>query len=853
MKKITPSICEEEALACAKLSARALLVKFNSSAKGLSSRDAEKRLRSCGPNEIAHEKKRTWYGHLYGIIQDPLNALLGALGVISYITGNEDSAVIIGIMACISISLRFFQERRADHAEEKLKKMVSSHVRVMRDGKEKMIRPRCVVPGDNIILSAGDLIPADVRILEANDLFIDQSILTGESFAVEKNADVASNQCARPIDAANLCFMGSFVQNGSACALAYATGEHTYFGSIAKKILQRETHSSFELWVKSFTALMVRIMVVIAPLVFIINGIGKGDWFEAFIFALAVGVGLTPEMLPMIMTINLGKGALDMAGKKVIVKRLDSIQSFGSMDILCTDKTGTLTQNKIVLEKHCDIDGNESEHVLRYAYVNSFFQTGLKNILDQAILKHEHISLKGCAKVDEIPFDFNRRIMSVVIRFGVEHILIVKGAPEEIFKRCTHYSIADKLHPMHHALTPRLNREFEALGKDGFRILAVAYKTYSKSKKTYSKDDENSLILLGYLAFFDPPKASARQTIQDLKNLGVDIKILTGDNVFVTQKICDEVGLPIQGALCGPDIEKMTDAELNAVCESTTIFTRVSPLDKERIIRILRSNKHVVNYLGDGINDAPALRAADVGISVDTAADIAKESADIILLEKNLGVLKDGVLEGRKIFANIVKYIKMSASSNFGNVFSIIGASAFMPFLPMLPVQFLLNNLLYDISQTAQPTDTIDAELVARPQRWDVKLVKKYIFCIGPVSSLFDYCTFALMLFVFNAWAQPELFRTGWFVESLLSQLLIIHVIRTKKIPFIQSRASIPLMLTTTCVALFGMSLPYSPYASSFGFVALPGSYWLYIAVMLVAYLCLAQYIKSWLVKRYAL
>lgn len=853
MTKKLPSVCQGEPLGCARLSIKDALKIFSTSSRGLLGKEAEKRSRIFGSNEIAHEKKRTWYQHLFSIIQDPLNLLLAALGIVSYLTGNGSSAVIIVVMAGISICLRFFQEHRADRAEEKLKKMVSSHARVMRNGKEKLIRPRCIVPGDIVILSAGDLIPADVRLIEANDLFIDQSILTGESLAVEKNADAIDDRSQRSLEAANLCFMGSFVQNGSGRALVYATGIHTYFGSLAKDILQGDTHSSFELWVRSFTKLMVQIMMVIAPLVFVINGIGKGDWFEAFVFALAVGVGLTPEMLPMIMTINLGKGALEMARKKVIVKRLDSIQSFGSMDVLCTDKTGTLTQNKIVLEKHCDIAGNESEQVLMYAYINSFFQTGLKNILDKAILKHEHISLKGYAKVDEIPFDFNRRIMSVVVTAGKENLLVVKGAPEEIFQRCTHYIIGNILHPMNHALTPRLNKEFETLSRDGFRILAVCYKKCSKLKKTYSKEDEKDLVLLGYLAFFDPPKASARETIQELGALGVEIKVLTGDNALVTQKICDEVGLSIRGMLCGPEIEKMSDADLIKACESTNIFTRVSPLDKERIIRTLRSNKHVVNYLGDGINDAPALRAADVGISVDTAADIAKESADIILLEKNLVVLKDGVLEGRKIFANIIKYIKMSASSNFGNVFSVIGGSIFLPFLPMLPVQFLLNNLLYDISQTTQPTDNVDAELLSRPQKWDVGLIKKYIFCIGPISSLFDYATYALMLFVFNAWSNPVLFHTGWFVESLLTQTLIIHIIRTQKIPFIQSRASLPLILTTLGVVLLGVWLPFSPYASSLGFTALPGMYWVYIAMMLVAYIGITQVIKALLVKRYAL
>ena len=838
---------------CATLPIQAVLKKIHSSSRGLQGREAERRLRLFGSNEITREKKRTWYQHVLAIAQDPLNVLLAVLAVVSYATGNASSAVIIAIMVCISIALRFFQEHRADRAEEKLKKMVSSHARVIRNGKEKSVRPRSIVLGDIVALSAGDLIPADLRIIEANDLCIDQSMLTGESVAVEKNASQAPSSLQRSLDSRNLCFMGSFVQNGSARAVVIAVGTRTYFGSVAGKVLQQQPENTFHIWIRSFTRLMIKIMLIIAPLVFIINGVTKGDWFEAFVFALAVGVGLTPEMLPMIMTINLGKGALDMSRKKVIVKRLDSIQSFGSMDILCTDKTGTLTQNTIVLEKHCDVNGDESETVLAHAYVNSFFQTGLKNILDKAILNHEHITLKGYAKVDEIPFDFNRRIMSVVVARENSHILIAKGAPEEIFQRCTHYAVGDARHVMNHALTPRLEAEFESLSKDGFRILAVAYKHCPSSKKTFSKDDEHSLVLLGYLAFFDPPKASARETLQELKNLGVEIKVLTGDNAYVTQKICSEVGLSVTGILCGPEMEKMSDGELSAASESINVFARVSPLDKERIIRILRANKHVVNYLGDGINDAPALRAAHVGISVDTAADIAKETADIILLEKNLGVLKDGVLEGRKIFANIIKYIKMSASSNFGNVFSVIGGSIFLPFLPMLPVQFLLNNLLYDTSQTAQPTDNVDTELLARPHQWDVGLIRRYIFCIGPISSLFDYATFALMILVFNAWNNPSLFHTGWFVESLLSQTIIIHIIRTKKIPFVQSRASLPLILTTCGVVLIGIVLPYSPYASALGFVPLPPSYWLFVGILLCMYVAMVQGVKTWIARRYAL
>ncbi len=841
-----------DAFVCARHSAASIVRDIHSSVRGLSSNESEKRLRHYGYNEIAHAKRRTWYGHLGELIRDPLNVLLGALCALSYVTGNIESAVIIGVMVLLSIIMRFIQEHRADHAEEKLKHMVSARTSVLRNGKEKAIHLKNIVPGDIVLLSAGDLIPADMRILAANDLAVDQSILTGESMPAEKNADTVDGKDFRPIDAANLCFMGSYVQNGSGRAVVYATGVRTYFGSLAKKVTQRQTESTFELWVGHFTKLMVRIMLIVAPLVFLINGFGKGDWFEASLFALAVAVGLTPEMLPMIMTINLGKGALDMSRKKVIVKRLDSIQSFGSMDILCTDKTGTLTQNKIVLEKHCDLNGNESEDVLAMAYANSFFQTGLKNLLDKAILSHEHISLKGIKKVDEIPFDFQRRMMSVIIQNGAKRTLIAKGAPEELFARCTHYKLKGESHQLNHALTPRLKKEFEVLAQDGFRIIALGYKEVHVSKREFTRDDESGLTLVGYLAFFDPPKTTAKETIGDLANLGIEVKVLTGDNALVTQKICSEVGLVVRGILSGADIEKMGDNELKEKCETVNVFARISPLDKERIIRLLREGGHVVNYLGDGINDAPALRAAHVGISVDSAADIAKESADIILLEKNLTVLKDGVLEGRKIFANIIKYIKMSSSSNFGNIVSVVGGSLFLPFLPMLPVQILLNNLLYDISQTALPTDSIDPEVLSRPQKWDIREIKRYIFCIGPISSLFDYLTFGLMLVVFNAWMNPTLFHTGWFVESLLSQTLIIHIIRTKKIPFIQSNASLPLILTTLGVVIIGIGLPFSPYASALGFTPLPTTYWAYIFAMLLVYGILTQLVKMWFFRRYA-
>lgn len=843
----------EELKRFASLSVSDVLTLLKTGQKGLSSQEVQKRLKQYGINEVTHEKKRQWYLHLFLIAKDPLNILLLLLASLAYLTHDKEGSVIIFLMVLLSIFMRFFQEHRADLAAEKLKAMVSTRVQVVRNGKEKEVKVQCIVPGDVILLSAGDLIPADVRLISSTDLFVDQSLLTGESLPVQKDSTMVQDQSQQFLEAKNMCFMGTHVQNGSATAVVVATGIHTYLGTVAEKIVEQQTTTSFERWIKSFTFLMIRIMAVLVPLVFILNGVSKGNWFEAFLFAMAVAVGLTPEMLPMIMTINLGKGALDMSRKKVIVKRLESIQSFGSMDILCTDKTGTLTQNTIVLEKYCDVEGQDSNDVLKYAYINSFFQTGLKNILDKAILKHEKFPLARVKKIDEIPFDFNRRIMSVVVQEGARHLLITKGAPEEIFKRCTSYMSGSHLKKMNHHLLPRLQKNFDVLSSDGFRILAVSYATINEKKKKYSKDDEKNLTLVGYLAFFDPPKATAKETIVELERLGIEIKVLTGDNHLVTKKICEEVGLSIRGLVTGDEIEKMSDEELAKVSESANVFARISPLDKERIIRVLREQKHVVNYLGDGINDAPALRAADVGISVDTAADIAKESADIILLEKSLIVLKDGVLEGRKIFANIIKYIKMSASSNFGNMFSVLGASIFLPFLPLLPVQILLNNLLYDVSQTTLPSDTVDDEYLVRPQKWNVNYMKKFIFFMGPISSIFDYCTFAIMIFVFGAWTHPVLFQTGWFVESLLTQTLIIHVIRTNKIPFLQSRASLPVFITTIGVVLLGIWLPFSPYASSLGFVPLPTLYWGYIGAMLIIYVFLTQIVKGWFAKRFSM
>ena len=717
-----------------------------------------------------------------------------------------------------------------------------------------------IVPGDVILLSAGDLIPADVRILTARDLFINQSALTGESLPTEKfptlNDAVATSD---PLTLGNLCFMGSHVTSGTARAVVAQTGAQTYFGTLAKAITATRVRTSFEKGINRFTWLMIRFMLVMVPLVFLINWYTKGSWMEAFIFAMAVAVGLTPEMLPMIVTVNLSKGALAMSGKKVIVKRLNSIQNLGAMDVLCTDKTGTLTQDKVIMKRHVDLRGEDCDAVLNYAFLNSYYQSGLKNLLDVAVLEHVEVRQdlhidQSYAKIDEIPFDFVRRRMSVVVaKEQAQHVLICKGAVEELLSICTRGEIEGQtfaLDAKHRAEIFRLTQD---LNEDGFRVVAVAHKDMPPEQSVYTVADEADLTLIGFIAFLDPPKDSAAQAIAALENYGVRVKILTGDNDAVTRKICKEVNLKIEGLLLGSDIEPMTDEALAARVDQTTVFAKLSPAQKARVIAALHRNGHVVGFLGDGINDGPALKAADVGISVDTAVDIAKESADIILLEKSLLVLEEGVIEGRKVFGNITKYIKMGASSNVGNMFSVLGASAWLPFLPMAPVQVLTNNLLYDFSQTAIPTDHIDEDYLKKPRQWDIANIARFMIVLGPISSIFDYLTYFLMYYGFgaNTEAHAKLFQTGWFVESLLTQTLIIHIIRTHKIPFLESRASVPLILTSLIICAIGLWLPVSPFASGLGFTALPNLFWPALALMLFTYLILAHFVKLWFIKRF--
>ena len=826
---------------------------------GLSQAEADSRLKQYGLNEIAREKRQSALMRLLSNVKNPLVLLLAALGVLSFLTGDLRATAVIFVMVVLGVVLRFFQEMRADNAAEKLKAMVSNTATLVRDGREAEVPLKMLVPGDIIRLAAGDMVPADVRVLSAKDLFLNQAALTGESLPVERKADATSADIQNPLELPNICFLGSNVESGSATAVVLHTGDKTYFGSLAASIVGQRQLTSFDKGVNRFTWLMICFIAVMVPAVFLINGLSKHNWLEAFLFAMAVAVGLTPEMLPMIVTVNLSKGALAMARKKVIVKRLNAIQNFGAMNVLCTDKTGTLTQGKIVLEKHLDAHGDPSEKVLQYGYLNSYHHTGLKNLLDEAILDHEELEERLKAKdkyrkIDEIPFDFVRRRMSVVVEDETGlNTLICKGAVEEVLGLCNRVEVKGEVIevlPEHDAKRRLLADD---LNGQGFRVIALAYKQMpgATDEPVYAVKDESDLILLGFLAFLDPPKDSATEALKRLHNLSVDVKILTGDNEIITAYICKEVGMPVEHLLLGSQIEGMTETALAEAATKTSVFARLAPAHKEHIIRALQSKGHVLGFMGDGINDAPALKAADVGISVDSAVDIAKESSDIILLENSLLILEQGVLEGRRVFGNIVKYIKMAASSNFGNMFSVVGASAFLPFLPMLPIQVLTNNLLYDFSQTTIPTDEVDADWLIKPRKWEIGGILRFILFIGPISSIFDYLTFFMMLYLFNCWHNPALFHTGWFVESLFTQTLIIHVIRTNKIPFLQSWASWPLILTSIIIVAVGAGLTVSPLAGALGFVALPSRYWLLLAVILVCYVVLTQLIKTWFYRRF--
>jgi Mg2+-importing ATPase len=836
-----------------------LLRDVGSSPEGLTDAEAESRLQRVGPNLIAREQPQSVGRELLGRARNPLNFLLLGLAAVSWATGDVRAAIVIVAMVILSVTLAFVQEHRSNKAAAALRAMVHTTASARRGGAFKEVPLDTLVPGDIVRLSAGDLIPADLRLLTSKDLHINQSALTGEAMPVEKQEAPPASKADDPLDACNLCFMGSNVLSGTATGVILETGPNTSFGKLADTVVGTRIETAFDKGITRFTWLMLRFIAVMVPAVFLINGLTKGDWLEALLFATAVAVGLTPEMLPMIVTVNLAKGAMAMARKRVIVKRLNSIQNFGAMNVLCTDKTGTLTQDKIVLQYHLDFEGKESREVLDYAFLNSHYQSGLKNLLDEAVLAYvkspDHADIvPRFTKVDELPFDFQRRRMSVVLdRADGTHLLIAKGAVEEIFAVSDHYRLGDTnetLDPVHfdHA-----KQEMEKLNNEGFRVVAVACKEISNPKTAYTVADESGLTLLGYIAFLDPPKETAAAAIAALGRSGVVVKILTGDNGTITRTVCRQVGMSVDRVVLGTEIDALSEDTLGALAEQVSVFAKMTPTQKARVIAALQARGHVVGYMGDGINDGPALKAADVGISVDTAVDIAKESADIILLEKSLAVLGDGVLEGRRIFGNIVKYIKMGASSNFGNMFSVLGASIFLPFLPMAPIQVLTNNLLYDFSQTTIPTDTVDDEYLAVPRKWDIGNLTRFVLFIGPISSIFDYLTFATMIYVFGAWNNPALFQTGWFVESLLTQTLIIHIIRTARIPFLESRASTPLIMTTVAIVAIGGIIPYTPVGTMLGFVPLPPLYWVCVTAMMLAYAALTHIVKMWFVRRWGM
>lgn len=836
---------------------------------GLTNTEAEARLKQYGPNEVAQKRRLPWWKHLANNLNSPFNYLLLSLGTLSLISGNMASAILISAMVLLSVVLRFFQEYRSDRAAEKLAKMVTNRVSVYRRPSQFSTQGQLIdiamselVPGDIVHLSAGDLIPADIRLFEAKNLHINQSTLTGESLPVEKNVTPTVGDASESFIALNnICYMGTSVASGMGKAVVFNTGSNTYFGNLAAKITtDEEPPTRFEQGMDALSWLLIRFIIVMVITIFLINALSKGEWLTALLFALSVGVGLTPELLPMIVTTNLSRGALALSSKKVIVKRLSAIQHLGAMDILCTDKTGTLTQNEISLYQHLDLHGRESMEVLHYAYLNSHFESGLKNLLDKAILDHAELKdlLKigtDFAKVDEIPFDFERRCLSVVVSQQGKHILICKGAVEEVLSRCTHVRDKDQQYPLTAAILKKMQAEAEQFNQEGYRVIAIAIKETSPSQQEYSAEDEKDMVLVGYIAFLDPPKETTMQAIQELEALGIELKILTGDNERITQKICEVAGLSVKGILLGSEIEHLNNAELAERAEHSTIFAKLTPDQKERIIEALRAKNHVTGFLGDGINDSPALKAADVGLSVNNAVDIAKESADIIILEQNLLVLKDGVIEGRKVFGNILKYLRMTTSSNFGNSLSMVGASLLLPFLPMLPIHILVQNLLYDFSQTALPFDRVDDEFLQTPHRWEIPSIQRFILTFGPVSSLFDYALFSVMWFVFqaNTPAHQSLFQTGWFIEGLLSQTLIIHIIRTRKIPFLQSWAAPQLIFTTILIMAIGIYLPFSPLSGILGFVAPPDTYFWWLLGILTSYVVLVQLVKQAFIHKYGL
>ena len=827
-----------------------LLKHLNATDSGLLSSDAESRLKQVGLNVLRPTRKRALIFQFIARFKNPLVLILLIASAVSAFTGDVVSFLIIGTIVVMSVTLDFTQEYRAGKAAEQLRQSVAIRVQVLRDGKNIEIPAATLVPGDVVLLAAGDLIPGDGRVLRAKDFFVNQALLTGESYPVEKFARDLSDAGQDMSAAVNSVFMGTTVVSGSATTLICRTGSDTSLGEIADTLTTKAPPTSFEQGTQRFGLLIMRFTILLVLFVVLVNAYFHRPWLESFLFAVALAVGLTPELLPMVVSVTLARGAMRMAKKKVIVKRLESIHNLGSMDVLCTDKTGTLTEARIRLERHVDGLGHESSRVLELAFLNSYFETGLRSPMDDAILEHKEIDITSWKKIDEVPFDFERRRVSVIIDNNEKRLLVIKGAPEDILRLSTHFEEDrdDNLLPIDESSLARVQALSESLAREGFRVLGVAWKRIEQTEHHAMVNDETELVFAGFAAFLDPPKKSSQEALIKLSHVGVAIKVVTGDNELVTRHICEKLGLAISGVMVGTEMQEMNDQALAARVEDVNLFCRVNPAQKNRVILALKQRGSVVGYMGDGINDAPSLHSADIGISVDSAVDVAKESAEMILMEQDLNVLYEGVVEGRRTFGNIMKYISMGTSSNFGNMFSMAGATLFLPFLPMLPVQILLNNLLYDVSEIPIPLDSVDEEYLSHPRHWNIKFIQAFMLAVGPVSSLFDFLTFYIMLHMFHA--GEKLFHTGWFVESMATQVLVIFIIRTRRNPF-KSRPSIWLTLCSLFVVLLALVFPYTPLGRYFGFVEPPLSFYLILIGLVFFYLFAVEGIKQWFFRRF--
>ena len=830
---------------------RDLLGLLRATPAGLTSDEATRRLRLYGPNSLVRESRFAGLMGFLCFLANPLVIILLVASAITLALGETVGGLIIISLVLFSVLLNFFMDFQARHAVEEIQKQVATTAAVVRDGREQELPIAELVRGDIVRLTAGDLVPADARLLEARDLHVRESSLTGESLPVEKAAKDLPAGKHGVADASNSVFLGTAVQTGMATAVIVCTGTDTAFGAIAQRLAMRPPETEFGRGIRHFGLMITRVIMLLVLFVLLVNIVFKRPLLESFLFSVALAVGMTPELMPMIITVTLAQGARRMARRKVLVKQLAAIEDFGSVDILCSDKTGTLTDGEIVLDRHVELQGTDDDNVLRFVYLNSYFQAGIKSPLDDAILKHEHPAIVEYEKVDEIPFDFNRKRLSVVVRRGSEHLLVTKGEAESVFTICETVTINGAPQPFDDRRRAQAAETFQKLSADGYRTLGVAVRQVAK-QDAYTPAAEQGMTLAGFAAFLDPPKEGILSVLEALKQNGVAVVIMTGDNQYVTKKVAHDVGLEADRMVTGNQIDTMDDAAVAYQAENGAIFARVSPEQKNRVILALKARGHVVGYIGDGINDAPSLHTADVGISVVNGVEVAKDAAKIILLEKDLAVLNDGVIEGRRSFANIMKYIIMGTSSNFGNMFSMAAASLFLPFLPMLPTQILLNNLLYDVSQVSIPTDTVDAALLRQPKRWQIGFIRQFMMIIGPISSIYDFLTFGLLFWVFQASANPSLFRTGWFVESLATQTLVVFVIRTAGNPF-KSRPSWPLLIAVLAVVAVATGLPYTPLQDPLGFTPLPLLLLGTIALLTLTYLVLVQVVKTWFYRRHAL